>query len=363
MSWLTNVIVMRWSQRSRGNVLNILTENAARAGEDVVIVIPTLNESKHLASVINTLREDQDCANALIVIADGGSRDDTIAITQAIGREDPRVIAVPSDKPLGISASVNKAVFLHGEGRDWLVRIDAHAEYPPNYPSRLVAKAKEMGADSVVTPMITKGANCFQKATSAASNSILGTGGAAHRMPGRGGWVDHGHHALFRLPLFKRVGGYDEGFTHNEDAELDHRLRKAGGRIWLEDALALFYYPRATAKALFKQYLNYGRGRARTIGRHGGRRHLRQMIPLAIPPILFLALFSPLFPVLALPALCWMIGCLGYGLLLFRPGDTCAAAAGIPAMIMHLAWSLGYWEQTFKGPERSVMISQLKSPG
>ena len=345
----------------KGEDRKAIEEDRSLMGEDVIIVIPTLNEGKHLASVINTLRQDQASAKALIIVADGGSKDDTIAITQAIGREDPRVVAIPTDTPLGISASVNKAVHLYGKGRGWLVRIDAHAEYPPNYPSRLVTKAKEMGANSVVTPMITKGANCFQRATAAASNSVLGTGGAAHRMPGKGGWVDHGHHALFKLDLFDQVGGYDEGFTHNEDAELDHRLRKASGRIWLEDALAIVYYPRSTPKALFGQYFKYGAGRARTIARHGGSRHLRQVIPLAIPLLVLLALAAPIYPLLALPAILWVAACMGYGLLLFRPEDPCAGAAGFPAMIMHLAWPLGYWSQKLKGPERAPLISVLKS--
>jgi succinoglycan biosynthesis protein ExoA len=305
------------------------------------------------------LRQDRACADALIVIADGGSRDGTIALTEAIGLEDPRVKAIPSPGPLGISASINKAVKLYGAGRDWLVRIDAHAEYPESYASRLVAKAKEMNADSVVTPMITKGATCFQKAVSAASNSVLGTGGAAHRMADRSGWVDHGHHALMRLALYTQVGGYDEGFTHNEDAELDHRLAQAGGKIWLENQLALVYYPRGTPRALFKQYFNYGRGRARTVGRHGGQRHLRQIAPLAIPPMVFALILAPAAPILALPALGWAGLCMGYGLLLGRSGGACAAMAGVPAIIMHFAWGLGYWRQILKGPEQAKFQSAL----
>ena len=39
-----------------------------------------------------------------------------------------------------------------------------------------------------------------------------------------GHWADHGHHALMRISAFRAVGGYDESFSHNEDAELDYRL-------------------------------------------------------------------------------------------------------------------------------------------
>jgi succinoglycan biosynthesis protein ExoA len=38
-----------------------------------------------------------------------------------------------------------------------------------------------------------------------------------------------------------------------------------------------------------------------------------------------------------------MLICLGYGAVLgLRAGQACAAASGVPAMIMHAAWSLGF---------------------
>ena len=319
-------------------------------GADVLIVIPSLNEQAHIEKVIATLQADAGSAKAMIVLADGGSRDDTVAIVERMGRSDPRVRALATERPLGISASVNRAVERFASGRRWLVRIDAHAEYPPNYPTRLVATALEKNASAVVTPMITKGVTCFQKAVAASQNSLLGTGGAAHRLVGRGGWVDHGHHALMRLDTFISVGGYDETFTHNEDAELDHRLKGAGGRIWLADDLPLIYYPRKTVKSLWRQYFLYGRGRAMTVARHRGRPRLRQIAPLAIPPIIALALFTPFFWPAGLPTLAWVGCCLAYGAALVRPGDPCAAAAGFPALVMHVSWSLGYWKQALAGP-------------
>jgi hypothetical protein len=58
----------------------------------------------------------------------------------------------------------------------------------------------------------------------------------AHRARGQGAFVDHGHHALMSIAAFRAVGGYDPDFAHNEDAELDHRLRAAGYDIWLTGA-------------------------------------------------------------------------------------------------------------------------------
>ena len=56
--------------------------------------------------------------------------------------------------------------------------------------------------------------------------------------------MEHGHHAAFDRKAFLAVGGYDESFTHNEDAELDIRLRKSGAKIWLCSELGIAYFPR-----------------------------------------------------------------------------------------------------------------------
>ena len=82
-------------------------------------------------------------------------------------------------------------------------------------------------ADSVVVSMNAEGSACLQRAAAAAQNSLLGNGGSSHRIRSDGRWVDHGHHALMTTAAFKAVGGYDEAFSHNEDAELDVRLTKA----------------------------------------------------------------------------------------------------------------------------------------
>src|SRR3984885_13297203 len=92
----------------------------------------------------------------------------------------------------------------------------------------------------------------IQKAAAATQNSLLGNGGSAHRREGKGGrWVDHGHHALIRLESFRAVGGYDESFPQNEDAELDHRLANSGYKIWLTSQTSLTYYPRSSPSRLF----------------------------------------------------------------------------------------------------------------
>ena len=315
---------------------------------DVLVVIPALNEAEHLPDLLRQLIDET--PGALIVVADGGSEDASPEIVQAFAAKHTDVRLLANPKRLQ-SAAVNLAAERFGQGRRWLVRVDAHCGYPHQFVATLVAAALQADAQSVVVPMITTGRGCFQRAAAAAQNSRLGTGGSAHRhVEGPGGYVDHGHHALFDLTAFQAAGGYDESFRANEDAEFDVRHAARGARIWLEPTAAIAYHPRRTLPALFRQYLAYGAGRARTVRRHRMKLKPRQAAPLLVAPAVTLALAAPWAPVLALPALMWAGLCLAYGAVLgAKARDGCKALSGVAAMTMHLAWSLGFWRERLTG--------------
>ncbi|TIU22952.1 MAG: glycosyltransferase, partial [Mesorhizobium sp.] len=226
------------------------------------------------------------------------------------------------------------------------IRIDAHGGYPPDYCDRLVEEALATGADSVVVSMLTSGSGTVQKAVAAAQNSKLGTGGSKHRHLSVGEWVDHGHHALMRISAFKAVGGYDETFSHNEDAELDYRLRQAGYRIWMSGKTQMIYYPRASLAGLYFQYLGYGRGRAKNVLKHRMIPKVRQMVPLLVFPVVLFSAFFFVHWLAVVPLLVWASVCLGYGVwTAISQRNPDSALAGISAMVMHFGWSVGFWLQ------------------
>ncbi|RUY10524.1 MAG: glycosyltransferase family 2 protein [Mesorhizobium sp.] len=316
-----------------------------QANPSILIVIPCLNEAAHIGGLLDRLRPAAARLGGRIVVADGGSSDGTQAIVEKIVAKDPRVILLANPKRLQ-SAAINLAVATLGEGADYLIRIDAHGGYPDDYCDRLVEEAIATGADSVVVSMLTAGTGAVQKAVAAAQNSKLGTGGSKHRHVSEGEWVDHGHHALMRIAAFSHAGGYDESFSHNEDAELDYRLRQAGYRIWMSGRTHMIYYPRSSLKSLYFQYLGYGRGRARNVLKHRMVPKVRQMVPLLVAPVVLLALFSFVHWLAAVPFLLWAAVCLGYGLATaVRQRNASIALAGVSAMVMHFGWSVGFWQQ------------------
>jgi succinoglycan biosynthesis protein ExoA len=332
------------SQPGPTSVSTQVSDSTEAASGAVLVVIPSFNEAEHIEGLVLQLLNDMGQRRGKIVIADGGSTDRTCAIVEKLAQRDSRVLLLDSRKR--IAASINEAVSIHGGDTEFLIRIDAHAGYPPQYCAHLLATQSETAADSVVVSMLTTGTTCFQRAAAAAQNSFLGNGGSAHRNAPRGRWVDHGHHALMRIAAFKAVGGYDESFYWNEDAELDARLRASGFRLYLAAALTMVYFPRRTVSALFRQYFNYGRGRAANFLKHHERPRLRQVLPLAVAPALGMLLLAPAYPVFCVPAAVWFLSCVGFGVWLgIKKGELCAAASGFAAIVMHVGWSFGAFVQ------------------
>jgi succinoglycan biosynthesis protein ExoA len=308
-----------------------------------MVVIPCLNEAAHIGALIDRLSPSAERFDLKIVVVDGGSTDGTQEIVETSAATNPRVSLLHNARKIQ-SAAVNLAVEKFGDQFESLIRIDAHGDYPGDYCDRLIEDAEATGAESVVVSMATEGFGAFQKATAMAQNSRLGNGGSPHRHGAEGHWTDHGHHAFMRVSAFRSVGGYDESFSHNEDAELDYRLRAAGHRIWMTDKTFMVYYPRASASALFRQYLGYGRGRARNILKHRAMPKIRQMIPLMVFPVVAGMSLAFLNLAALIPAGLWAAACLGYGVwMAVSQRNPYGPLVGFSAMIMHLAWSAGFW--------------------
>lgn len=309
----------------------------------LLIVIPCLNEARHIGGLLAQLLPFAQARGARIVVADGGSTDGTIGIVSEIARGAPEVELLRNPARLQ-SAGVNLAVDRYGAQADWLIRIDAHAGYPADYCETLLKEADATGADAVTVSLKAVGSGKVQTLAAAAQNSILGNGGSAHRNVTEGKWVDHGHHALINIAAFRAVGGYDESFRTNEDAELDLRLTRAGYRIWLTGLTQIDYYPRRTLRDLARQYFRYGHGRAQTLKKHSMRAKPRQRAMILVAPALAFTPMGIWFWPFFIPAALWLSACLAGGIALaIKTQDLSLALTGPLAALMHASWSIGFW--------------------
>jgi succinoglycan biosynthesis protein ExoA len=328
----------------------------------VSIIMPALNEERYVSAAIDSVIPCSHDIEFELLVLDGGSTDRTREIVQAIAAEDRRVRLIHNGKRIQ-SAGVNLAAKLADVRARYLLRADCHVGYPQGFVERCIRSLEQHQVASVVVPMRAEGSTCVQRAIAAAQNSRLGNGGSLHRVQGRSGLVEHGHHAAFDRDVFLELGGYDEAFTHNEDAEFDKRLIKSGRRIYLDAEAAVTYYPRADFRSLARQYFNHGSGRARTFLKHGGLPSLRQMLPVAalLGCLLSLAL-AVVDPAFSAIAAVYVLACLAWGLgLALQQRQACVALSGVAALVMHMSWGVGFLRRVLGGARCAPLVRDRQS--
>jgi succinoglycan biosynthesis protein ExoA len=240
------------------------------AAVDCTVLVPVLNEERHLEAMLATMRAQQFDGQLQFVLADGGSTDRTPEIMRRAVVEDPR-IEIHHNPKMHVASGLNVA--LRAARGTWVARMDAHAFYPPRYLAEGVSRLQAGGARWVSGPQRPVGDNAVSRAVAAALRSPLGRGGS-HK------WHHDGEErsefeldtgifgGVWRRDTLLEFGGWDEHWNKNEDSELAARFLQEGERLVCLPSMTADYVPRDSLTALFRQYLEYGRFRLRTAMRH-----------------------------------------------------------------------------------------------
>ena len=246
----------------------------------VTIAMPCLNEERFIEACLAAVRaQDYPADRIEILVADGGSTDRTRAILEREAAADPRLRLL--DNPERIQAPAMNKMIRAARG-DVIVRMDVHSDYAGDYVRCCVEALDRTGAENVGGAARARAKTFFQKALCAALESPLGIGGSKYRQLDFEGFVESIFPGAFRREVFERIGLYDPHAITNEDAELNQRLIDSGGKIYLSRDIIVHYYPRESFKALARQYFKYGKGRARTLIKHGRFLSVRPAVPFLL---------------------------------------------------------------------------------
>lgn len=324
----------------------------------VTVVMPVYNEERFIdRSLDAVLRQDYPRLEVLVV--DGRSTDRTPQIVKAAAERDSRVRLL--DNPGRIqSRALNLA--LNAAQGDVIARVDGHTIIAPDYISRCVYHLLETGADNVGGPQSFAGTTPMGRAIAAAYRSAFSVP-SRFTISQQALYVDTVYMGAWPRSLFERVGLFDEELAANEDYELNYRIRKAGGRIYLSPDIRSDYYGRQTLGALWHQFFQYGRGKFRVLVKHPASARPRHVVAPAFVAVLVIG--GLLAPLSRWMARLWLLVLVSYSLVNVIVSIRQAARNGwgllprLPLVFacIHLAWGSGFWRQALArlvGTERSL---------
>jgi len=315
-------------------------------------IMPCFNEERFIRAAMESLVGEADDffrRYGELIVVDGGSSDRSREIVREfMEARRPQGLRVQLlNNPHRLQSSGLNIGIKAAKGK-YIIKADAHCLYPPNYIQRclqLLGEKESVNAGGVMEPRPANG-TAMEEAICLAFKHPVGVGNARWHLGGKSGYVESVYLGTYPKKVLEEVGLFDPQCLTNQDAEINLRVRKAGGKIYLDSSLKVIYFPRDSLGGLAQQYFRYGRGRAYTTYKHRQFTAWRQVVPVALilglVTSMALSFWKPIF--LIIPA-AYLGGLLTAAFLSwprqkisFRVRLLMSAAF----LAMHLSWGAGF---------------------
>jgi len=254
----------------------------------VSVIVPCFNEQSTIRLLLEALLEQTyPRAEMEVIVADGLSTDGTRDVITAFQKDFPDLcVRVVENANRSIPSALNRAI--ESARGEIILRLDGHSKPYPDYVTNCVsAHGAGLGANVGGVWEIRPGAETWiAKSIAVAAAHPLGVGDALYRHTKQAAEVDTVPFGSFRRTLVEQIGFFDESLLTNEDYEFNARVRKSGGKVWLDPSIRSIYFARSTLLELIRQYWRYGFWKWRMLRRYPDTLRWRQ----ALPPLFVLSL-------------------------------------------------------------------------
>lgn len=262
----------------------------------VSVIVPLYNEERYIDIFLNSLinqsypRDDMEW-----ILVDGCSTDKTVDVIKKYANDYPIVLLHNKNKkaPYALNIAIE-----HAKG-EYIIRLDAHASFPPNYIEKCVHYLDTTDADNVGGIAETKSIGFMGNAIAKMVSTKFGVGSSSFRVGDGNKYVDTVPFGAFRREVFEKVGLFNTSLIRSEDNDMNSRIRQNGGKIWLAEDVKFEYYCRDTIKGILKMGLQNGNALFFTLRQNIGAMSIRHMIPfcflMSLLVLPLLCIFLPLF--------------------------------------------------------------------
>lgn len=246
-----------------------------------------------------------------ILLADSASTDGTKAYMERFAREHGQEFygVKVLDNP-GKTLARGWNVLLQTFTGDVILRVDAHANIPPDFVSKNAA-CLESGewVSGGQRPCVLESPTKWQKTLLLAENSLFGSSIASFRRNVGKMYAKSLFHGAYRREVFETIGGYNEELGRTEDNEVHYRMRKAGFRLCFDPSIISYQHVRSSLKKMARQKYGNGKWVGLTVGVCPGCLSLYHFAP-------FLFLLAILLTIVLACVGIWQLAAVMWGLYL-----------------------------------------------
>ena len=225
----------------------------------VTIIIPSRNEEKFISDCLDSFIENDYPKEKLeILVVDGASIDNTRKIV--FGYEKKYNYIRLLDNPLKIfPTAVNLGI--KASKADFILIAGSHARYKKDYVSKCIYNSFKYNANNVGGILITIAIedNFISEAITIVLSSRLGVGNSVFRTgSNKVIEVDTVFGGCYKREVFDKIGYFNENLISTSDYEFNKRLRRNGGKIYLNPEIKAYYYTRTSLKRFLSNNFRNG---------------------------------------------------------------------------------------------------------
>jgi glycosyltransferase involved in cell wall biosynthesis len=263
----------------------------------ISIIIACLDEEHFIGKCLESLLTQTYQGETEIIIADGGSKDQSVQIINDFINRYSNIILLNNPEKF---QSIGRNLAIKKSKYEYIAYIDAHS-YPEKcwlqelYSAFYTISRNDDRIAGVGSVYLNASISSFSKTVFTITKSFLSGATSKHylNIPNLTK-VQHASMCLYKKDLFEKLGGFDETLQIGEDIELNQRITYIHNyNIYVNPSAKFYYFPRENFISLLKQQFRYGLWRQ--IANNKNRLHsLKSFVP-GILLLFFMLILLPAF--------------------------------------------------------------------
>lgn len=220
----------------------------------VSLIVTILNEEKTISSLLDSVLTQKTIPDELIIV-DGGSDDASVHLIKKFiktlvvkkSKLSVKIFIKKGNRSAGRNFAISKASF------PWIAVTDAGCTLDSKWLQELLKTQKHQGTEVVAGYYSAKPKTAFEEAV---VPYVL-------VMPDRvdeKNFLPATRSVIFSKDIWKKIGGFNEALSDNEDYDFARRLKSASIKIGFSKQAIVFWQPRSNLKSFYKMIFRFARG-------------------------------------------------------------------------------------------------------